>query len=593
MPAISIVNKCKNSLVSQFKRWSFFAVCCSVSSVALSAPLKSHVNSLPELEYGVVLYDYFQENYFKALVEYEYAFEQQNKLAVEPSGQVLQGGIMLSYGMPNASQRLFNVLLDKTTTQDVSNRAWYYLSKIYYNKSERENAQESLNKIKDDIPDNIFFDYYYLSTLLGHKQAIDFLSQSDKNALSDYLPGYPYLLFNIGIGHLREGDIPSAIEYLDKVSRYSDYSDELSVLGDRAKNGLAQLALESGRLPDAWSHLSAIRTTGLYSNRALLSYAWSAIQDKQYGQAIPALKILNDRSIAIPEVQETKVLLAFLYEQQGLSNKALQSHITAEKQFEVGMAKVEEARGIIKRLDVPREFVSNLEAIMRKSDWYASTPSIDYQKLTPFLIDLMASNAFTEVLKELADLYVIRDNLNYWLRRSEEHAVILENSAKRNLNQELSNFFDRSDVLKNQLSEKRAELKLYTLSLAEKDQDRMVALLDTTQKELKTLDSRISQLKGLKSAYKQPEHFGGMVDDHHRRLEEQLVKTERHIGALEPVMRKLINTELDKHDQRMHYYWAQSRLAKARLYDEQLLSLERAPAVSKLSTDTEKKENNE
>ncbi|MGH1487060.1 MAG: tetratricopeptide repeat protein [Cellvibrionaceae bacterium] len=553
---------------------------------SLAAPLKSHIDSLSELEYGVVLYDYFQEDYFAALIEYEYSYALKNEMAVAPTGRVLKGGMMLSYGMPEESQKLFSVLLDKTSSQDVSNRAWYYLSKIYYNKSEVENANSALKKVTGDIPEDIFFNYYYLSTLIGNQQPIETLSPSVKGELSNSLPGYPYLLFNLGIGHLRSGDIPQAVEYLNKVSQYTDYGEELTVLADRAKNGLAQLALESGRLSDAWTHLTKIRTTGLYSNRALLAYAWSAIKGKQFNQAIPALKTLNDRSISIPEVQETKVLLPHLYEQQGQFRKALQSNIAAEKEFEIGIAQVNEARNIIKGLDVPRQFIGNLESIMQKSDWYASTPSIDYQKLTPFLIDLMASNAFTEVLKELADLYSIRDNLNYWIGRSDEHSVILESAKQKNFNQELSRYFEKSAQLNSQLADKKAELQLYTLTLDEKDQDRMIALLDTTKKEFDFLDSKIAQLIKLDSAYKQPDHFQGMVSGHHRRLQQQLEKTERYIDGLEPIMRRLVNLELDKHEKRMRYYWAQSRLAKARLYDNELLSLEKGPEISRLSDQT-------
>ncbi len=548
-----------------------------------AAPLDSHVKSLPELEYGTVLYDYFQKNYFSALVEYEYSFYSNNPLALQSSGRVLKGGMMLSYGMPSASQQLFNALLDGTASQAVSNRAWYYLAKIYYNKSEFGNANDSLNRVRGEIPADIYFDYYYLSTLIGNQKPLNDLSQSKKNSLSKYLPGYPYLLFNIAIGHLKSGDVGLAVDYLKKTAEYTNQSEELSVLSDRARNGLAQLALESGQLAEAWSHLTGIRTTGLYSNRALLAYAWSAIKSERYNDAIPALKILNERSIAIPEVQETKVLLAHLYEKQGAPRKALQSNISAEKEFKIGIEKVEDARKIIDGLDVPREFINNIEAIMAKSDWYASTPSIDYQKLTPFLIDLMASNAFSEVLRELADLYTVRDNLNYWLGRSNEHSVILESANQKNFDKELSNFFMKSEQFKNKFSEKKSELRLYTLTLDEKDQARMTALLETTEKELSLLENKVSKLTTLDSAYKQPKSYKALVEKNHERLSQQLVKTESYIDALEPIMRKLVNAELDKHEKRIRYYWAQSRLAKARLYDKELLSLEQPPTISDAS----------
>ncbi|MBX2809589.1 MAG: hypothetical protein KTR20_13270 [Cellvibrionaceae bacterium] len=554
-----------------------------------AAPLASHVKSLDDMEYGVVLYDYFQQDYFSALVENAYLLSKANTLASAPSGKVLQGGMMLAYGMPDQSQLLFNRVLNNTVLQqDVSNRAWYYLGKIYYNKSEINHARQALKKVHGELADDIFFDYYYLSTLIGNQQAVASLEEKAHARLANDLPRYPYLLFNMAIGHLQQGNLDNTITYLTQVSAFADeaYADnhELTVLADRAKNGLAQLSVESGHLGAAWDYLSGIRTSGLYSNRALLAYAWSAVKLHRYQEAIPALQILTERSIAIPEVQEAKVLLSHLYEQQGFNRQALQSYIAAEKNFKEGMQRIAEARKVIDKLTIPLDFVHDIQAIKTQFAWYSSLPDVDYENLTPFLLDLMASNAFNEVLKELADLYSIRNNLIYWLGRSGEHKIILKNADKKNFSQQLQDFFQKSQSLRAQFVNQDIELQLYTLGLNENDQQRMTALRETTEQELTLLDSKVSQLMQLKSAYKQPEHFVSMVDDHHRRLDAKLKQTEGYIAALEPIMRRLVNLELDKHQQRMHYYWAQSRLAKARLYDAELLSLETA-AVQPIGVD--------
>ena len=39
-------------------------------------------------------------------------------------------------------------------------------------------------------------------------------------------------------------------------------------------------------------------------------------------------------------------------------------------------------------------------------------------------------------------------------------------------------------------------------------------------------------------------------------------------------MRGVITAELDKHEERIRYYWAQARLGKARLYDKALNNIE-------------------
>ena len=46
------------------------------------------------------------------------------------------------------------------------------------------------------------------------------------------------------------------------------------------------------------------------------------------------------------------------------------------------------------------------------------------------------------------------------------------------------------------------------------------------------------------------------------------------IKKLENVMRIVVNAELDNHEERMRYYWAQARLGKARLYDRTLNNIE-------------------
>src|SRR5690606_20385383 len=79
-----------------------------------------------------------------------------------------------------------------------------------------------------------------------------------------------------------------------------------------------------------------------------------------------------------------------------------------------GLATLQDARRIIAAQEIPQEFVINLEAMLDESDWYGMQPSLDYNKLTPFLTELMASNHFYSVIKELRDLYGIRRNLEFW-----------------------------------------------------------------------------------------------------------------------------------------------------------------------------------
>lgn len=540
--------------------------------------IKSHIKSRDHLEYSVVFFELFQKDYFSALVENAYAIEHNNPLAREERGEVLKGGMMLSYGMADESKAIFDRLLNANAKEEIRNRAWYYLAKYYYNKSDVANAANALNRISGEIPDDLHFDYHYLATLVrssGNHNVPGVKEPNIAKLLQTY-PNYPYLQFNTAIGQLRKGEIIDAVDNLEKISGYAGEDEEFLVLADRSKLGLAQIAIRMGRFDQAWEYLQAVRTTGLYSNRAMLAYAWAAIKVRRFENAIAALEVLNERSIAIPEVQEAKVLLAHLYEQEGSPRKALKANLLAIKDFADGVNKVAEARRIIDKKDVPREFITNIEAIMDDSDWLSAEPSVDYKNLTPFLIDLMASHPFHETLKELADLYSIRKNLQYWLIQAEEHIIVLDNASRMAFDRQAKGLIKDSQELNARFADAKSELSLISMTLSEEDQERMDVLLGSVNSDLVALDEDVGFFRELKEPYMQPPEYRDMVADLHKRIRMLLQRTELNVVKLEPVMRSLVKAELDKHEERMSYYSAQSRLAKARLYDTTLSTLEDA-----------------
>lgn len=556
------------------------AVCLALyPALGLSSPAGSHIQSLADLEYGVVLFEYHQQDYFKGLIEQAYATATNNSQAQSHRGQLLKGGMALSYGMPDVAEDIFGRLLSSEPEPQLRNRAWYYLAKLYHSHSKPNEAHAALENIAGALPADLHLDYHYLATLVnGDGKHLNSVQRAVDDIPSG-APQYPYLLFNLGVSYLRAGDQAAAVQNLEKVVASADDSEELLVLADRARHGLAQIAMQEQRLVDAWAQLQSIRTEGLYSSRALLAYAWTTIRQEVYQAALPALQLLNDRSIALPEVQEGKVLLGHLYEQQGSMTRALKSHLEAEKEFSKGIAALDEARRIIDLRDVPREFIANLDAIVDDSDWLGAQPSVDYANLTPFLVDLMASNAFNQVLRELSQLYAIRDNLNHWANQTDQHTLILNNAAERVFDANMQELLQDSAGLHERLAIQRKELGLLTLSLETDDQARFKSLLQSSTKELALLEDKMKSLKEQSEPYQQPAAYPAMVKDHHRRVAEQLNETKHYIAQLEPVMRNLVKAELDKHEERMRYYLAQTRLAKARLYDTALINLNSSDAV--------------
>lgn len=560
----------------------YFCLCLQINTLTLKAIENDpNVNSTADLEWGTVLFDYYQGDYLSALIEYEYVKDIGNKIALSANGNLLKGGMLLSYGMAEPAESIFLKLLNESTPIEVRNSAWFYLANLYYHKSEDLKAYNALEKVNGKIDTDLHTEYHYLATLISNQGKHLKTTEKIIDSLPKDSPHFAYILFNYAITQLEAGEKQKAIMNLDLVAKMGQLNPELSTLADRARHGLAQIMLEQGDTLRSWEYLKSIRTSGLYSNRALLTYAWTAIKLQQFNQAIPALAILDQRSISIPETQEAKVLLAHLFEQEGSPRKALKSNLLAIDAFEGGLEDIAEARSIIAKQDVPKEFIVNFEAIVGLSDWYAIEPTVEYSKLTPFVIDLTASKVFNETLKELSELYTIQNNLRYWSTQAEQHLLILKNTKQKRFEAEHKKIIGKATKLTKRLKNEKSDLKLFALTLEESEQTQLESLVDSTSRELEILNSRIDKLKQTKTAYQQPKKYQNELVEKHREVKQKLAKANQFVATLEPVMRSLINSELDKHQNRMSYYLAQSRLAKARLYDSTLMDIKKAKSKLK------------
>ncbi len=529
-----------------------------------------------DLEYGGILFDYYQQDYFSALVQYEYANSQNALQHHGDEARLLKGGMTLSYGIAGQAEEIFSQLLTPEVAAEQRNRAWFYLAKLYYQKADTPRAAHALMQINGQVPQEIAGEYNYLATLINIRNRQTDAANAGIDQLSDNFRFQPYLIYNLAVSQLQSGKTDEAMANLNRVmtAAVTHKSEELAVLADRARHALAQLEMTQGNLLSAWNYLQGVRTTGLYSNRALLTYAWAAIKLKRYSDAVPALRLLDQRSITIPETQEAKVLLAHVYETEGAKRSSLKQYLLAEKSFKEGLNAIEMARKVIASQEIPQEFVINLEAMLDESDWYGMQPSLDYNKLTPFLTELMASNNFYSVIKELRDLYGIRRNLQFWQMQIHEHELIIRIRRDQTGMEKLMADVNASQKQFRFYKDGLMEQKLTTLTLSERDQERFTSLWQNTQKDLELVGDKVTQVAAIKEPYKLSYQLQARSKKLAAQVEQELSNTNSLIRSLEKVMRGVITAELDKHEERIRYYWAQARLGKARLYDKALNNIE-------------------
>lgn len=545
-----------------------------ILQASLANALHYKVDSARDLDYGVILYHFYQHNYFDSLVEYQYTLDHGGIDNHGDYPEILDGGISLSYGLTNKAERIFTQLLNENLPPLDRNRAWFYLAKLFYHKNQITNAGDSLSSISGELPEDINDEYRYLATIINIKNGHYDTVPAIIAGISKELPYEPYLNFNLAVAQAKEGDTNSAINNLKKVTNFGRDTKELSSITDRAHFTLSVLAGKDKQYEVAWKHLQAIKTTGYYSNKALLSYSWMGINLEQFDLALPALDLLMQRSIALPEVQEAILLRPHVYEKQGKMGLALKGFIKAEKQYQSGLKVVDSARHAINQLEIPEDLVKNLEYMLSDDDWYGREIDVEYKNLSPFLLNLMTSHSFQSIVKELRDLYNIRSRLIYWQDREDEFQLML--SARKRVSQKggFDQIVKKQAANQEALSEQYEVLKLKTLTLPVKDQERALVLLSSVEEELNKAQSSLEHLDKVSKPMAPLSNYQDRIKDLKRRVAQQEKTTSQLIIKLEGLLRQVVNAELDYHQERMNYYLIQSRLAKARLYDFTVNALE-------------------
>ncbi|MBT8149517.1 MAG: hypothetical protein KJO24_06265, partial [Gammaproteobacteria bacterium] len=173
---------------------------------AAAASAGKKYNAVQDLDYGVALYDYFQQDYFNALSELLIAEKTGSIKHHTDFAKVLRGGIHLSYGMEEEARNIFYQIIEQGKAQShldnsgLSNgvvntvasniaqssnaeggllgaskkasneniaRAWFYLGKLLYKKGEFLPAAENLEKVSKSLSRDLHPEFAFLIDAVG------------------------------------------------------------------------------------------------------------------------------------------------------------------------------------------------------------------------------------------------------------------------------------------------------------------------------------------------------------------------------------------------------------------------------------------
>ncbi len=535
---------------------------------------KAAGHEVKDLKYGAVLFEFYQQKYFETLVEYNYAAE---KGGIDNHGnypELLKGGVSLSYGLDQQARNIFTRLIEENTTEQVMNRAWFYLAKMLYLRGDNEQSATTLANIRGAMQSDIDQEYRYLAALVNIRMGYFDEAEAISGSFDRDGPYAPYLYFNLGVSFGKEVDTARAVASLKKAASYRDGSSQLERLADRSHMAIAYLYAQDRDFPDAYEHIRQVNTTGVYSNRALLGAGWASINSESYREALAPLTVLEKRSMAIPEVQEAVLLVPHIHEKQGLDGRAAQGFITAYDRYSNALTHLDKARASLGDADVLELFVRNMDDMLEESDWFGTAPSVSLNSLSPFLLDLISDHSFQSVLKDLRDLYAIRNNLNGWKRKQDDFDVIISSRAASLDSAKRGRDMDAHSTRQTELKDSYSSLMQRVEGLNTEDRERVQWLFDDIRGEIDSAGLLVELLRAGHGISGDISDYAQLVKAGMESVEEELVKTNALIAKVEQVMLELINAELDIHAQRLKYYRVQSHLAKARILDKSLAVLD-------------------
>jgi hypothetical protein len=393
------------------------AALCVAAWVA-AAPAIADVDApaatrIRDLDYGDVLFHYYQDDYLGALVRLEAARDLGRMPNHGAEAELLSGGLYLSLGLHAEATRIFDRLLDGSVPQSVSDRARFYLARIGYQRGYYDRALRDLGLIKGTLPGSLESEKRLLSAnvLMAMGRYGDAAAELRKAGPED--DWAPYARFNLGVALVRNGDLAQGAQWLTAVGTMPAATEEQRSLRDRANLALGYAMLQQRAAEPAASALARVRLQGPYSNKALLGLGWAEADAKRPDRALVPWLELREGRLLDAAVQESYLAVPYAYAQLASNGQAAQQYRYAVQAYSDESRRLDESIAAIRR----DGFLDSVLAATPPDDpmgWAWQLRKVPDAPQTRYLYHLLASHAFQEGLRNYRDLRIMQRNLAGW-----------------------------------------------------------------------------------------------------------------------------------------------------------------------------------
>ena len=377
-----------------------------------------------DAHYGEVLFYFYQEDYFPAIVRVLAAKERQQLDDHADEAELLLGGMYLSYGHHLEAAEIFERLLADNVDPDIRDRTWFFLAKIWYQRGYLDKSQEALGNIESELPENMQREAQMLEAQI-------LLAAGEYDAVIEKLQKWTgktewasYAKFNVGVALVRLGRIDEAAKLLDDLGNLEPFNEELASLRDKANLALGYALLQDGQALAAKTPLQRVRLEGPFSTKALLGVGWADAEMNNYQRALVPWMELRGRDLLDSAVQESMLAIPYAMVKLDAISQAADHYLNAIEAFYEETNRLDQT---IQRIESGRFFDEFVEDDpFDSTGWYWHLEELPEGPEARYLFHLLAKHEFQEGMKNYRDLSYLYRNLDQWQRNVGVYANMLE-----------------------------------------------------------------------------------------------------------------------------------------------------------------------
>jgi len=387
-------------------------------ALLLAAPADAREQPEPVVvkdpHYGEVLFHFYKEDYFPAIVRLLAARETARVDNHLTESELLLGGMYLSYGHHLEAAEIFERLLADNVDQEIRDRTWFFLAKIWQQRGYIDKSRQALANIAGELPENLQREARMLEAQLyidsgDYDAAIALLSEwKGKTEWSRYAQ------FNLGVAMVRSGRIVEAQRILADLGDIDPWNEELTSIRDKANLALGYALLQDGQPQAAKGPLSRVRLSGPFSNKALLGVGWANAELEDYERALVPWMELRGRDLLDSAVQESMLAIPYALAKLDAVSQAADYYVNAIEAFYAETNRLDATIGRIESGEFFDQFVE--DDPLDSTGWYWQMEHLPEGAEARYLFHLLATHEFQEGLKNYRDLSYLHSNLDEWQR---------------------------------------------------------------------------------------------------------------------------------------------------------------------------------